>query len=294
MWETTAGTGEMKILLTGANGQLGRCFQDRLPEGWQIEALGSAELDISNASQVEAVIAAWKPDAIVNAGAYTGVDKAESEPEVAARVNTQGPKNLALAARAIGAKLIHVSTDYVFDGQGTQPYLETDPTAPLGVYGKTKLDGEHAVQSVLPDAAIIRTAWVFSEYGNNFVKTMVKLSEKRDALGIVSDQRGCPTYAGDLATAIIKLLEQNAAGGIYHYGGSREVSWFEFADRIFDVAVSQGRIEKKPALSAVTTEQYPTPAKRPAYSVLDGKKIKALGISLSDWDKALTEIINKF
>lgn len=284
----------MKILLTGASGQLGRCIQDRLPEGWQIEALGSAQLDIGNKAQVDEIVQAYKPDAIINAGAYTAVDKAESEPEAAARVNTLGPENLALAARDVGARLIHVSTDYVFDGQGTTPYLETATTNPLGVYGKTKLDGERAVLAALPEAAVVRTAWVFSEYGSNFVKTMVNLAEKRDALGIVSDQRGCPTYAGDLANAIISLLKAEADGGIYHYGGDREVSWFEFADEIFDVAVAAGRLAKKPTLSAVTTEQYPTPAKRPAYSVLSGEKIKALGVALSDWDSALKEIIVKF
>lgn len=284
----------MKILLTGANGQLGRCFQDRLPESWQIKALGSAELDISNLSQVEEVVLSWKPDAIVNAGAYTAVDKAESDMEAAAEVNTKGPENLAIAARSIGAKLVHVSTDYVFDGQGTTPYLETDTTNPLGVYGRTKLEGEQATHAVLPDAVIIRTAWVFSEYGNNFVKTMVNLAKKRDALGIVNDQRGCPTYAGDLASAIIDLLQKNSPGGIYHYVGDTEVSWFEFADRIFDVAVAHGCIPKKPTLTPMTTAQYPTPAKRPAYSVLSGEKIKAEDICLSNWDKALTDIIGKF
>lgn len=284
----------MKILLTGASGQLGRCFQDRLPEGWQLHAFGSAELDISNKSQVDEIVASLKPDAIVNAGAYTAVDKAESEPELAARVNTLGPKNLALAARASGAKLVHVSTDYVFDGQGNRPYLETDVTHPLGVYGKTKLDGESEALAALPETMVVRTAWVFSEYGNNFVKTMVKLAESRDTLGIVSDQRGCPTYAGDLATALITLLQVDAAGGIYHYGGDREVSWFEFADQIFDIAVAEGRLEKKPALNPMTTDQYPTPAQRPAYSVLDGEKIKSLGVALSDWDAALKDIIRKF
>lgn len=284
----------MKILLTGASGQLGRCIQDRLPEGWQLHAFGSAELDISNKSLVEETVSRLKPDAIVNAAAYTAVDKAESEPELAARVNTQGPENLALAARAVGAKFVHVSTDYVFDGEGHRPYLETDETHPLGVYGSTKLDGENAALAILPETAVVRTAWVFSEYGNNFVKTMVKLAESRDALGIVSDQRGCPTYAGDLAEALITLLKVEAPGGVYHYGGDREVSWFEFADRIFDIAVAEGRLDKKPELTAMTTDQYPTPAKRPAYSVLDGEKIKSLGVALSDWDVALKDIIRKF
>lgn len=284
----------MKILLTGASGQLGRCIQDRLPEGWQLHAFGSAELDIGNKSQVEEIVSSLKPDAIVNAGAYTAVDKAESEPELAAKVNTLGPENLALAARSVGAKLIHVSTDYVFDGQGNRPYLETDATHPLGVYGKTKLDGELAALAAFPDTVVVRTAWVFSEYGNNFVKTMVKLAETRDALGIVSDQRGCPTYAGDLAAALITLLKVSAPGGVYHYGGDREVSWFEFADRIFDIAVAEERLEKKPTLNPMTTDQYPTPAQRPAYSVLDGEKIKSLGVTLSDWDTALKAIIRKF
>ncbi|KFX21077.1 dTDP-4-dehydrorhamnose reductase [Pectobacterium betavasculorum] len=283
----------MKILLTGANGQLGRCFQDRLPAGWQVWATDTAELDITDYEKVLAAVTEFQPDAIVNAAAYTAVDKAESEPELAALVNKTGPENLARAAKEVGARLVHVSTDYVFDGNATVPYIETDKTNPLGVYGKTKLDGEIAVSSVLPEAIIIRTAWVFSEYGNNFVKTMLRLAKERDELGIVADQRGCPTYAGDIAQAIIDLLKQNADGGVYHYCGDSEVAWSDFAEAIFRIGVEQNGLEKCPKVNKINTDQYPTPAKRPAYSSLDGHKIKLLNIELSKWEQALYDIIKK-
>ncbi|WP_261143737.1 SDR family oxidoreductase, partial [Serratia entomophila] len=167
------------------------------------------------------------------------------------------------------------------------PYREADVTNPLGVYGKTKLDGEIAVAGAHPEAIIIRTAWVFSEYGNNFVKTMLRLAKDRDVLGIVADQRGCPTYAGDIAQAIIDLLQRQAEGGVYHFCGDKEVSWSEFAEAIFAAAMAQGLLEKSPQVNGITTEQYPTPAKRPAYSSLDCEKIERLGISRSNWVSAL-------
>ncbi|MDG0800649.1 dTDP-4-dehydrorhamnose reductase [Pectobacterium polaris] len=283
----------MKVLLTGSNGQLGRCFQDRLPAGWQVWATDTAELDITDYAKVLAAVKECQPDAIVNAAAYTAVDKAESEPELAALVNKTGPENLARAAKEVGARLVHVSTDYVFDGTATVPYVETDKTNPLGVYGQTKLDGEIAVSTVLPDAIIIRTAWVFSEYGNNFVKTMLRLAKDRDELSIVSDQRGCPTYAGDIAQAIIDLLEKEAEAGIYHYCGDNEVAWSDFADEIFNIAVEKEIINKKPNVIRITTEKYPTPAKRPLYSSLNGEKIRMLNIELSNWQQTLSIIIGK-
>ncbi|ULR32466.1 dTDP-4-dehydrorhamnose reductase [Dickeya fangzhongdai] len=283
----------MKVLLTGANGQLGRCFQDRLPEGWDVWTTDSDELDITDREQVLTAIAAYPPDVIVNAAAYTAVDKAESEPEQAALVNKTGPENLALAAKLVGARLVHVSTDYVFDGKATVPYVETDPTNPLGVYGQTKLDGERAVMAVLPESIIIRTAWVFSEYGNNFVKTMLRLGKEREMLSVVADQRGCPTYAGDIAQAIIDLLKLDAAGGIYHFCGDKEVSWHGFAKAIFAKAVEQGKLAKMPIVNAITTEHYPTPAKRPAYSSLNCGKVAALGSDPSDWQAALKQVLVK-
>ncbi|MEI7266427.1 dTDP-4-dehydrorhamnose reductase [Pectobacterium versatile] len=281
----------MRILLTGANGQLGRCFQDRLPAEWEILATDSAELDITEIEHVERTVKQFKPDAIVNAAAYTAVDKAESEPELAAKINVTGPENLAIVASKQGIRLVHVSTDYVFDGNATEPYSEDSATNPLSVYGKTKLAGEQAVAKASPEAIIVRTAWVFSEYGNNFVKTMLRLGKERDTLSIVNDQRGCPTYAGDLAQAIISLLDKNAEGGIYHYCGDKEVSWYEFANTIFEMAKQQGVIDKVPLVTAIMTEQYPTPARRPQYSSLSCEKIKGLYITLSDWKRALKKTI---
>ncbi|QHQ25101.1 dTDP-4-dehydrorhamnose reductase [Pectobacterium parvum] len=281
----------MKILLTGANGQLGRCFQDRLPAEWEILATDAAELDITDLQNVEQAVKAFQPDAIVNAAAYTAVDKAESEPELAEKINVTGPENLAIAASKQNIRLVHVSTDYVFDGNATEPYREDSETNPLSVYGKTKLAGEQAVAKASSEAIIIRTAWVFSEYGNNFVKTMLRLAKERDTLSVVNDQRGCPTYAGDLAQAIISLLEKNAEGGIYHYCGDEEVSWYEFANTIFEMAKQQGIIDKALQTTAITTEQYPTPAYRPQYSSLSCDKIKGLDITLSDWKRALKKTI---
>ncbi|WOY01300.1 dTDP-4-dehydrorhamnose reductase [Dickeya fangzhongdai] len=283
----------MKVLLTGANGQLGRCFQDRLPDGWSVLATDTDSLDITDEAQVQATVKSWQPDAIVNAAAYTAVDKAESEPELAARINVAGPEYLARAARHLGARFIHVSTDYVFDGTATRPYSETDATHPLGVYGQTKLDGERAVLKVNPAAQIVRTAWVFSEYGNNFVKTMLRLGRERDTLGVVADQRGCPTYAGDIADAIISLLQQQADAGLYHFCGDEEVSWHDFAGAIFTIAGEQQLLTRTPVVNAITTEQYPTPSARPAYSTLDCGKIARLGIQPSAWREALGVIIPK-
>lgn len=283
----------MKVLLTGANGQLGKCFQDRLPSGWHVYAASSVELNITDKEKVLSTVSEYKPDVIVNAAAYTAVDKAENEPEIATLVNTVGPVNLALAAKAVGARFIHVSTDYVFDGTATSPYLENDITSPLGVYGKSKLDGELAVAEVFPQSIIVRTAWVFSEYGNNFLKTMLRLASERPSLGIVADQHGCPTYAGDIATALIVLIKYNAAGGVYHYCGNQSVSWYYFASEIFQQALALNKLSKLPLLNAIATKEYPTLAARPAYSTLSTAKIQLLGIEPSDWKKAIDFVIRK-
>ena len=281
----------MKILLTGANGQLGRCFQDRLPAHWQIWSTDASKLDITDLKQVEAAVAHYQPDAIVNAAAYTAVDKAESESALAEKVNVTGPHNLASVAHEQGIRLVHISTDYVFDGNATTPYVESSTTNPLSVYGKTKLAGELAVIKATPESIIVRTAWVFSEYGNNFVKTMLRLAKERDALSIVADQKGCPTYAGDLAQAIISLLEKNAESGIYHYCGDKEVSWYEFAEEIFKAASKKNAISCIPTLVAISGEEYPTPAKRPKYSVLSCSKINSLNIHQSNWLKRINDMI---
>lgn len=283
----------MKVLLTGANGQLGTCFKECLPEGWSVWATDTANLDITNKDSVLTAVRDFKPNIIVNAAAFTAVDQAETNLELANLVNNIGPKNLALAANETHAKLIHVSTDYVFDGKSRVPYKELDETNPLSVYGRTKLDGEISTLEVLPQAIIVRTAWVFSEYGNNFLKTMLRLASERDALNIVSDQRGCPTYAGDIAKSIISLIHNEVEGGVYHYCGDKEVSWYGFAEEILTAAARLNKIRKIPSLNAITTEQYPTPARRPAFSTLDMTKIKKIGVVPSDWIKAINHILLK-
>ncbi len=285
----------MKVLLTGANGQLGRCFQDRIPAGWQVMATDADTLDITDANQVDQAVANCRPELIINAAAYTAVDKAESDAARAALINAQGPENLAYAASRAHASFIHVSTDYVFDGTSPIPYVETDAPHPLGVYGSSKLDGELAVMRAYPKSIIIRTAWVFSEYGNNFVKTMLRLAKERDTLNIVEDQRGCPTYAGDLAQAIITIAAVEDARGIYHFCGNREVSWKEFTEEIISTAARLDLLDSLPVVKGISTDQYPTAAQRPKYSTLSCAKIAQYGISPSDWAKALnhcmTEII---
>ena len=283
----------MKVLLTGANGQLGRCFCDRLPAGWSVLATDADTLDITDFEKVRSVVAEYQPDFIVNAAAYTAVDKAESEQDIAMQINEVGPKNLALAANEYGARLVHISTDYVFDGEATVPYVEMATTNPLGVYGKTKLNGELAVSEIQPAALIIRTAWVFSEYGNNFVKTMLRLAQSRDSLGVVADQRGCPTYAGDIANALLVLLQKKAPGGVYHFCGNSEVAWSEFAEVIFSSALQLEVLTQAPKVNAITTEQYPTPAKRPKYSVLNCAKIQKEGVELSPWKERVGFVVTR-
>ena len=288
----------MKILVTGANGQVGHCLLQQLQvKGWDYVALTRNELDISDASAVEKSIAEIKPTVIINAAAYTAVDKAEQEPELAYAINRDGPANLARAAKSIDAAILHISTDYVFAGDAEGSYREDAPTAPQGVYGQSKLEGEQAVTAANDKHIILRTAWVFGEHGNNFVKTMIRLGRTRDALGIVADQEGGPTYAGDIATVLLHIAQQYAENktiswGTYHYSGLPHISWFGFAQQIF-AEVQQAEIYEKPIpqLNAITTADYPTPAKRPANSKLDCNKLEqSFGIAPSNWQSALKNI----
>lgn len=289
----------MRILLTGKNGQLGRCFQDAVAQtSHDLIALDSQELDIADAERVAMVVDHVRPDIIVNAAAYTAVDKAESDSEQAYAVNETGVANLAKQAAVLGIPVIHVSTDYVFDGEGVAPYRTEDATAPQGVYGASKLAGELALAAATPKHVILRTAWVFSEYGNNFVKTMLRLGNEREALNVVADQYGCPTYAGDLAKAILSLCEQYQAQGILHWGthhycGDTPTSWHGFARAIFACAHAHGLMAKTPKLNAIATEQYPTPAKRPAYSVLDMRSLANLSLIPSPWLLSLDKVLDK-
>ena len=285
----------MRTLLTGSKGQLACCFRDRIPEDWELIATDSATLDITDAEAVRTMVKNFQPDAIVNAAAYTAVDKAEQDSEAAFAVNAEAVGNLAQAARDCHARFIHISTDYVFDGKGKTPYGETHFTNPQSVYGRSKVAGELLALAQNPDSTVIRTSWLFSEYGNNFVKTMLRLGRERDSLSIVHDQIGTPTYAGDLASAVITLLQQpNVTRGIYHFGGNKSATWFDFAKVIFQKAAECDSGFAVPALAALTTEQYPLPAQRPHYSILDSRKIEdEFGVKASDWNKALTEIMPK-
>ncbi|MDS1139981.1 dTDP-4-dehydrorhamnose reductase [Pusillimonas sp. SM2304] len=298
----------MKVLLTGAGGQLARCLQDRCPAHWELLALSRAALDIANPQAVLQRVASEQPDWIINAAAYTAVDQAESESAQAHAVNAQGPAHLAQAAGVAGARLLHISTDYVFDGQQNRPYTEQDATEPVNEYGRSKLQGERAALHSLPQAIVLRTSGVYSEYGNNFVKTMLRLAvnaaktakpgacdaQPADAatLRIVADQHTCPTYAGDLADAVIGLTAcPQPISGVYHYCGATPVSWHGFAQSIFECARQWDERFPVPRLQAIATRDYPTAAQRPAYSVLSCEKIEALGIRPKPLDTSLAAVI---
>ena len=285
-----------KFLITGTNGQVGYCLTQQLQDEHEILAVGRNELDITDQSAVKKAIENFCPNVIINAAAHTAVDRAETEIELSKAINVKGPQYLAEAAKSVGAAILHISTDYVFDGQRAGKYKESDATDPQGVYGRTKLEGEQAVAAANDKFIVLRTAWVFGEHGNNFVKTMLRLAKTRDTLGVVADQVGGPTYAGDIAKALIQIAEKIIAGekveyGVYHLTGEPYVSWYEFAKAIFAEAVLQNVLEKSPLVNAITTADYPTPAKRPANSCLDLTKIQQVfGIQPSDWQKALKNI----
>ena len=285
-----------KFLITGAKGQVGYCLTQQLQGKHEILSVDRDELNITDQSAVKNAVENFRPDVIINAAAHTAVDRAETEVELSEAINVKGPQYLAEAAKDVGATILHISTDYVFDGQREGKYKETDATDPQGVYGKTKLEGEQAVSKANDKFIVLRTAWVFGEHGNNFVKTMLRLAKTRNTLGVVADQIGGPTYAGDIAASLIHIAEKAIAGesvqyGIYHFTGEPYVSWCDFAKAIFDEAVSQNVLEKAPFVNAITTADYPTPAKRPANSCLDLTKIQQVfGIQPSDWKKALKNI----
>jgi dTDP-4-dehydrorhamnose reductase len=284
-----------RILLTGADGQLGNELQQTLAPLGEVIALTRQELDLSQGEQIRQLVQQVRPSMIVNSAAYTAVDKAESEVELAQAVNGMAPKIMAEEAEKIGALLLQVSTDYVFDGQKNTPYLETDPTHPLSSYGKSKLAGEVGIQEVVTDNyLILRTAWVYGVYGKgNFVKTMLRLGQDREELRVVADQVGSPSWAKDIADAIAQLL-QSETTGIYHFTNSGVVSWYDFAIAIFEEARALGFPLKVQRVIPITTADYPTPAVRPAYSVLSGKKItETLGDYPPYWRDSLRKMLKQ-
>ncbi len=278
-----------RILVTGSNGQLGTCIKDLDDNKFDIKYASSSDLDITNKQDVKNFFEQQKIDWCINCAAYTAVDNAESDYDKAYEVNVSGVKNLAESCKEYGVKLVHISTDFVFDGNNNIPYKESDKTNPIGAYGETKLKGEKEVIQIFKEYFIIRTSWLYSEHGSNFLKTMLRLSKDKTQLGVVGDQIGTPTYAKDLAKAIFHIIANDISDyGIYHYSNNGVASWYDFAKAIFDI--SNIDIE----LNNISTVQFPTPAKRPHFSVLDKTKIETtLKLKTPYWrDSLITAIQN--
>lgn len=286
----------MVILVTGANGQLGQAIQAiaKKHTNYNFIFCSSADLDITNSQNCQDIFSKYKPNFCINAAAYTAVDKAESEPEKAALINVFGAKNLAEVCQKNNAILLHVSTDFVFDGNTSKPYTEEDIPNPTGVYGKTKLDGEKAIQDVFDNYFIVRTSWVYSDFGNNFMKTMLRLASERDSISVVNDQIGTPTHALDLAEALLKIIiskDKNPTKkdfGIYNFSNEGQCLWYDFAKKIFEINAIDIN------LISIPSAQFPTPAKRPKFSVLDKTKIKmTFDILIENWETALLKYSTK-
>ena len=286
----------MKILLIGTTGQVGSELQQTLPKLGEVVALNRRELDLSDRQQIQRQISKNKPDIIVNAAAYTAVDKSETEPDLAMAINAHAPKAIAIAAQNIGAKVLHISTDYVFDGQNHTPYLETDSTNPLGMYGKSKLLGEQGIK-VCDRHIILRTAWVYGARGHgNFVKTMLRLGTKREELKVVADQIGSPTWSYDIAEAIANLLSKSATdpsiNGIYHFTNSGVASWYDLAVATFSEAKKLGFSLQIERVLPISTAEFPTPTQRPHYSVLSKAKIaETLQVYPPHWRESLKQML---
>jgi len=281
-----------KVLITGADGQLGYELQQSVPSHYDLIITDKDILDITNENAVNGFVAENHIDVIINAAAYTAVDKAEEETELAIAINTTGAANLARATKENNCKLVQVSTDFVFDGKNCSPYLVSEETNPEGYYGKTKQDGDnHVLQILGDDALIIRTSWLYSAHGNNFVKTMLRFMAEREELGIISDQVGTPTWANSLANAIWKAIELNTTG-IHHWSDAGVASWYDFAYAIMEEGVASGFLEKTIKLNPITTADYPTPASRPCYSVMDKTTTwEALDMQSEHWRVALRKML---
>ncbi len=287
----------MKILVTGTHGQVDTSIRScPSAKGHEIISIGRPEIDLSEYEKLKNAIINANPDIIISSAAYTAVDKAESEAEIAYAINALAPKAIGEAAAKLNIPVIHLSTDYVFSGDKPSSYDEDDKTGPIGVYGKTKLEGEKLLAAATPNHVILRTAWVYSPYGNNFVKTMLRLGESREELNVVADQQGCPTYAPEIARACITIAENLINDqaielrGIFNLTGQGKANWAQFAKVIFSGAEKFGR--KKIIVNEITTDQYPTPAKRPKNSLLSSQKLLDIhGIELDNWEKSTKECV---
>jgi dTDP-4-dehydrorhamnose reductase len=291
----------MKILVTGAQGQVGHeLIRQGAALGLEMIATDREELDITDRDAVIAMMEAQHPDCVINAAAYTAVDKAEEEQELAYAINRDGPANLAQGCSEAGIPLLHISTDYLFDGAKSGPYREEDPPNPASVYGKSKLAGDQAVEQTLEQHLTLRVAWVFGAHGHNFARTMLRLAGERDELRVVADQHGAPTWAGDIATALLTIGQRHHKGetipwGTYHYIGQPATTWHGFATAVCEKALALSMIERMPKVTPITTADFPTPAPRPANSVLACDKItQRLAISQPDWRIGLQHVLEEW
>jgi dTDP-4-dehydrorhamnose reductase len=268
----------VRVLVTGASGQVGRALAALAPAGVSVRGLTHAELDVTDAEAVSRTVAQQRPDVIVNAAAYTAVERAEDEPERAQAVNADGPAHLARAARAHGTRLIHISTDFVFDGAASLPYAPQAPTHPLNVYGRSKRDGEEQVLALLPgNALVLRTSWVYAAWGTNFLQTMLRLMRERGAVRVVADQVGTPTSARSLARAIWQITARAQLAGIHHWSDAGQASWYDFALAIAEEGRRGGLLEGEVSVTPIRTDEYPSRARRPRFSVLDTRSLAVLG-----------------
>jgi dTDP-4-dehydrorhamnose reductase len=292
----------MTLLVTGVSGQLAHALASLSPKfaerGYTMRRIGRPDFDFDRPETIDAAFNAAAPDLVVNAAAWTAVDLAESEPEAAARANDTGPARLGVLCAKAGIPLIHISTDYVFDGGKGAPYVETDRPNPTGVYGATKLAGEQKIMALAGRHVILRTSWLYHAEGKNFVRTMLAAAQKTGALRVVADQRGCPTSADDLADAIVTIAARIADGwrdeygGIFHAAGNGDTTWYEFAAAIFDAAARHGR--PRPLLTAIATEDWPTAARRPADSRLDCRKVNDVyGVRLPPWRSSVVRVVDQ-
>jgi dTDP-4-dehydrorhamnose reductase len=285
----------VRVLIAGADGQIGRALREAVPPGVEALALNFGELDVTNHAQVTGTVGAFGPHLVINASGYTAVDRSETEPEAAHAVNAEGAGRLARAARDVGARMVHYSTDYVFDGGQDRPYLPTDIPHPLSVYGRSKLAGEHAVLEALPGrSVVVRTAWVYAPWGRNFLLTMLRLMEERDRVRVVSDQIGTPTCAASVAAATWAIAGNSAVRGVVHWTDDGVCTWHEFAVVIREEGVAAGLLEHPAEILAIPTSDYPTPACRPRYSVLDCSATRSvLGMVPDHWRVALRRTIRE-
>ena len=282
----------MKVMVLGCNGQLGQTLRDSCPAGISFAGLDEPDIDIGDSDSVRVAMNRHRPEWLINAAAYTAVDKAESKPHMAERVNVDGARLVAQAASEIGARVVHISTDFVFDGEANRPYRTDDPARPLSVYGRTKRDGELAVMETANHTVVIRTAWLYSKYGNNFVKTMLRLMNERDVLRVIDDQRGTPTWCGSLAPAIWVAVGKRVPGGIYHRTDDGEATWCEFAREIYRVGRELDLVGREVEIVPIPTSEYPTPARRPRYSVLDCSLSRdAIGLAADHWTVSLRRML---